>query len=339
MSDLIPFTILPGWSLTLIMLTSLFVLGHSADLLVDVMVHLAARWHIPKVIVGATIVSIGTTFPEVTVSLLAAVQGNPGIALGNAVGSVICDTGLILGLASLLGPIPLNKQVTNRTAWLQLGAGCLLVLSAIPLAPTSWPELITHGGRIPRSMGFVFLLLLLGYIFYNIRSSRQSLSEEIPDSTPKEGVTLMLVKAVFLFVLIALSSEFLIDSAKEVGLRLEVPESIIAVTIVAFGTSLPELVTAVASVRKGHGEIALGNIVGADILNVLLVSGAAIAATPGGLPVDKTFFTQGFWAMIAILLICRIGLSASKERFSRVAGALLLASYLVLTMWNAIAIL
>ena len=149
----------------------IFILGKSADLLVEESVVISIRWGMPRVLVGATIVSLGTTFPEAAVSVLAAIKGRPGLALGNAVGSIICDTGLILGLAALMSPLPLRRDIVNRQGWLQLGAGFLLVLSCLPYG--SLGNTFSDGGNLPRFMGFVFLFCLVAYMWLSIRWARQ----------------------------------------------------------------------------------------------------------------------------------------------------------------------
>ncbi len=290
-------------------------IGKSADILVDEAVLLAKRWGISTVIIGATVVSLGTTMPEAAISVLAALQGQPGLALGNAVGSVICDTGLILGLACLLGELPLDRKTVNRQGWIQLGAGVMLV--AVTLAA---------GGRLPRAAGFVFLGLLGLYIYMSIRWGREC-GEACEISSEKESSALIFLKLFGAIVLLIASSSVLIPAVEHVALMFGVPEDIIAATLVAFGTSLPELVTAVTAVRKGEGALAVGNVIGADILNVLFVAGAAAAVTPGGLEAPATFFKLHFPAMIAILLIFRAGIFFSGRSLKRPFGFLLIGSY------------
>ncbi len=127
----------------------IFTLGKGADLLVDESIVISLRWGMPRMLVGATVVSLGTTFPEAAVSVLAAIKGRPGLALGNAVGSIICDTGLILGIATLMSPLPLRKDIVNRQGRLQLAAGFLLVLSCLPYGALD--QTFTTGGHLPCS--------------------------------------------------------------------------------------------------------------------------------------------------------------------------------------------
>jgi cation:H+ antiporter len=297
----------------------LLALGKSADILVDEAVVLADRASIPKVVVGATIVSLGTTTPEAAISVLAAIKGEPGLALGNAVGSVICDTGLILGIAATMAPLPLDRKVVNRQGWIQLGAGFLLAGSCFAM-----------GSRLPRPVGFLYLGLLGLYIWKSISWSRKTLieSEELHEHPEAhEGAGLAIFKLVAAVAAVVAVSHVLIPAVEVAAKTAGVPDHIIAATLVAFGTSLPELVTAVSAVRKGQGELAVGNVIGADILNVLFVVGAACAVTPGGLAVPPEFFKVHFPFMLGVLIFFRIGIFASKDRMGRPFGLLLLASY------------
>ena len=162
---------LPLLVLFLIIAAFLFTLAKGADILVAEAVTLSIRWGVPPLLIGATIVSLGTTLPEMAVSVAAAVGGRPGLALGNAVGSIICDTGLILGLAILIAPIPIDRKIVNRQGYLQLGCGFLLVLCTLP-----WSSLSTtfsQGGRLPQWSGWLFLVLLVIYIWKSIIWARK----------------------------------------------------------------------------------------------------------------------------------------------------------------------
>lgn len=325
-----------GW-LAVLIIVSLGVLARSADWLVDEAVVLSERSGIPKVVVGATIVSLGTTSPEAAVSVVAALEGSPGLALGNAVGSVICDTGLILGIACLIAPLPLDRRVVNRQGWIQLGAALALILGCFPWGA---PETVfERGGRLPQWVGFVFLAALVVYIWQSIRWTRGEIAASVAEhegdlaaSTPV--VIGKLLGALFLVVG---SATVLIPAVEEAARRMQVPDSIIAATMVAFGTSLPELVTAVTAARRGHGELAVGNVVGADILNVLFVSGAAAAVTAGGLQAGPHFFALLFPIMMFVLLVFRIGIIFSGNQMRKPFGFVLLAAYviyLVLGYWG-----
>ena len=321
------------WLFVIIAIT-LYLLGKGADILVDEAVILSTRWGIPQTLIGATIVSLGTTTPEAAVSVFAAVQGDPDIALGNAVGSIICDTGLILGTAALIAPLPLNRKIVNRQGWLQLGAGFLLVIACLPFG--SLGTAFSEGGRLPQVMGFVFLILLAAYMWQSIRWSRDADSDstmEVEHAHDEAANTvLVVVKLLFGILLVVVASSVLIPAVKIVAERVKVPESIIAATLVAFGTSLPEFVTAVTAARRGHGALAVGNVIGADILNVLFVAGAAAAVTGGGLEAPTHFFRLLFPLMLFILIVFRVGIFVSGDRLKRPFGVILIAAYLFVTI-------
>lgn len=317
---------------------SLIALGKFADLVVDYAVVLSERSGIPKVVIGATVVSLGTTAPEVAVSVTAAFTGNPGLAMGNAVGSIICDTGLILGLACLIRPLTIPWDIASRQGWVQLASGFLLVLLSIPWHSPLSPYTQGADGNFPRWAGFLCLLLLAVYLWVSVRWSKSSISEEL-NSDEMETLTEsdesrhassigLIIRIVLALAGVILSANVLIPAVTIVAVRMSVPESIIAATLVAFGTSLPELVTAVQAARKGHGDLAVGNIIGADILNALFVAGAAAAVTPAGLNVENPFFSTAFPAMLFVLVVFRIGIYVCRTQLTRRFGVVLLAAYL-----------
>jgi len=285
-------------------------------------------------VIGATIVSLGTTFPEAAVSVTAAVKGEPDLALGNAVGSIISDTGLILGLCALISLLPLNRAFVNRQGLIQVGSGFLLVVSCTPFLAVD--AIFTDGGRLPQYMGFIFLILLAVYMVQSFRWVQNGKNSDFkPDENilPKKSKTnFVILKLSFASFLVVSSSQMLIPVVLETAVRLSVPSSIISATLVAFGTSLPELITALTAVRKGYGELAVGNVIGADILNVLFVAGAAASVTKGGIVAPVHFFELLFPAMLMVLLIFRIGIEfSSKDKLNRQFGMVLLTMYLLIT--------
>ncbi len=309
---------------------TILVLGKSADGLVDAAVALSLRSRMPKFVIGATVVSLGTTTPEAAVSVMAAVQGSPGLALGNAVGSIICDTGLILGLASLIAPLRLDRAIVNRQGWIQLGAGLALVAFTFPFSSPG--SALRTGSTLPQVVGFVFLFALAAYIYLTIRwarTDRDAVDTGAGTGDVAENTIAILLKLGASLILVVVSATVLIHAVKEAALRLSVPEGVIAATLVAFGTSLPELVTAVKASMRGHGELAVGNVIGADILNVLFVAGAAAAVTPGGLIAGPQFFQVLFPAMVFVLLVFRIGVVVSGDAMRRPFGVVLLAAYAI----------
>jgi cation:H+ antiporter len=321
------------WALTLEIVAILAVLGRSADWLVSESVVLSERSGMPKVIVGATIVSLGTTAPEVAVSVLAALGGDPGMALGNAAGSVICDTGLILGIACLINPLSLPREIVNRQGWLQFGSGCLLVAACWPWGTGENP--FRTGGNLPQMAGVLFLVLLVGYMWLSIRwakSSRQTVDLEEYETDKRSPMPLVVAKLMLAIFLVVAASEVLIPAIKETAERLGMPSAIVAATVVAFGTSLPELVTAVTAALKKHGDLAVGNIIGADILNVLFVAGMSATVTPEGLTAIPSFFQVLFPGMLLVLVVFRVGVCLYKDTLSWHFGFVLLLVYDVLQL-------
>jgi cation:H+ antiporter len=319
--------------LCLVIAGCIYTLGKGADLLVEEAVTVSIRWGVPRFMIGATIVSLGTTFPEAVVSVWAAVKGRPGIALGNAVGSIICDTGLILGLATVISPPPLMRRIVDRQGRLQLAAGFLLVISCIPFCCVG--NIFSNGGMLPRQMGFVFLLLLLIYLWTSIYWVKDDTNKREDSSVHSSGSSSggwIAMRFVAALGMILVSSHVLIPAVQDVAVRIGVPESIVSATLVAFGTSLPELFTAVTAVRKGHGDLAVGNVIGADILNVLFVAGAAASVTKGGLAAPAHFFQVLFPAMLFVLVVFRVGVNYSKTNLQRPFGVVLLVSYVFSTV-------
>ena len=312
-----------------------------ADRTVDSAVKLARGLGMSTVIIGATVVSLGTTMPEMFTSVTAAFTGRPGMALGNGVGSIICDTGLIFGLCCLLTRLPKDKFVLNRHGWLQLGSGALLAAICGALALQSGQignfgigkEVSESWNVIPRWVGIGLIALLAGYMVLSIRWARQRpdlVTEGVadadkpmkmsPGAMSSAGVVLIIGLAI-----VAAGANALIPAASVLAARYGVPEDVLAVTIVAFGTSLPEGVTAVAAVLKGHKELMVGNIIGADILNVLFVVGASSCAAE--LRVPPTFYVLHLPVMMVVLVLLRLYIFTPGKSFRRWHGLPLLAVY------------
>jgi cation:H+ antiporter len=314
---------LPLWGLLLAIAITVFLLSRGADWMIDGAVGLALKTSLPKILIGATILSLGTTAPEAFVSVMAAFMGDPGLALGNGVGSIIADTGLIFGLTALIAAPPVNKWILNRTGWWQLGSALLLVALA------GLAMLINPGQPIiGRPMGVLLLLLLALYMIMTYNWAKNGTDTADPEPEEISSLFIVLISLIGGLLLVVIASRLLIPAAGETARRLGVPEDVIAATMVAFGTSLPELTTAIAAIRKGHPEITVGNVVGADVLNVLFVIGAASLAVPLAIP--PTFFRFHFPAMLLILLSFRIFISMDKNgRFHRWQGGWLLLLYLL----------
>jgi cation:H+ antiporter len=319
--------VLPTISLLGIIVVCILLLSKGADWMIDGVVHLARRTGLPRIVIGATIISLGTTMPEAVVSVMAAWMGNPGLALGNGVGSIIVDTGLIFGLTCLLTRVPVNRFILNRTGWVQVGAATLLVIIAlIALAVTDGEPILQ------RWVGGLFLVLLAGYMYITYVWAKQGADVAAVGEASDDSEIIGLVKCWLMLLgglfLVVLGARILVPSVSEIAYRMSVPDDVIAATMVALGTSLPELMTAIAAIRKGHPEIMVGNVVGADVLNCLFVIGAAAVAKPLAIP--PNFYAFHFPAMLLILYPFRAFIFMNKDgRFKRWQGAWLLGIYLI----------
>ena len=313
--------------LLLLVVASIAVVAKGADWLIEGAVDLAVRTGLPKIVIGATIISLGTTLPEMFVSVMAAFMGNPGLALGNGVGSIIADTGLIFGLSCVLAAMPVNRYILNRTGWIQVGAALLLVAISVIALATRAPD---SPPMLERWVGFLFLALLVGYLYITYYWSKQKHNQEKNsldnDATEARGLALSWILLLGGLILVIVGARLLVPGASEIAERIGVPDDVIAASMVAFGTSLPELITAITAIRKGHPEITVGNVVGADVLNCLFVIGAAAAAVPLAIP--QNFYTLHFPVMLLILLSFRVFISTNKSGyFSKWQGVWLLTVY------------
>ena len=309
---------------------SMAILVRGADWLVEGAAGVAYRLGMPKVIVGATIVSLGTTSPECAVSVMAAWGGESGLALGNAVGSIIADTGLIFGIGCILSTLPADRFVLSRQGWTQFGAAALL--SGICYAVWSAQGAEASLGRW---VGGLFLALLGAYLFASVRWARQHPHGEPfqgpegdhPAAAARRSGRTLLGLIVLGLTLVVLASHVLVETVSELARQLQVPDVVIAATLVAFGTSLPELVVGITSIRKGHPELLVGNVIGADVLNVLFVIGASAVAAPlpvvdAAARVPDIFLKVHLPTMMAILVMFRLFIfrAARTGNFSRWMG-------------------
>lgn len=329
--------------LMLIAAVAMLLVIFGADWLVEGAAGVAAKLGMPKVIIGATIVSLGTTAPEAAVSVLAAFSGNPGLALGNGVGSIIADTGLIFGLGCVLVALPADKFVLKRQGWVQFG-------SALMLAGLCW-ILFAIDGRaavIARPFGFLFLAMLVGYMMISVRWAKQHAHGEphLIETQSEDGkieveydehgdadkktMGVLIGLGLLGLVMVIVAGDGLVGSVSELATQWGVPQVVIAGTIVALGTSLPELVVGVQSIRKGHPELLVGNVIGADILNVLFVIGAAAVAAPLAIAEDTTSFVYvALPTMMAMMIYFRLCIVKAGRvgHFSKWMGYPLLAGY------------
>lgn len=319
----------------IVLAISLYILSKTADYLVDNAVQLSKIWGLSEIIIGATIVSFGTTLPELSAGVISALTGNGGFALGNAVGSCITNTSLILGIGALFGKIPIDKKSSQKLSML-IAATLLLILPTIPY------KIGNQNGRIPQIMGIVFLLLIPAYIYYLIYQDKKtdSIQNREDSDIPKGSVLTIVIKIFLSAFIITTSASALVASAEVLAGRIGIPDVIISSTLVAFGTSVPELSTCIAAVKSKYGGLALGNILGANILNILLVTGASVALTPSGIIITQEFYMIHFAALVIILSV--FGLFAynkKSHKISKSEGIILILIYAIYISANLFSVL
>ncbi len=306
---------------------SFAILYKSADLFVDGALGIAKILDISKMLVGIVIVGMATTAPEFCVSVIASILGKPEIALGNAVGSVICDDGIALALAALIAPAPI--MINCRI--LKIVGIFLIVIDILAY-------LLARNGTIGRLEGAVLLLILCLYYIFIIKRKDFRFEENRHNkngSNEKKNSLLserrsQLRRPILLFTIglagVILSSYIIVEAAKYIARYFSVSEIVIAATVVAIGTSLPEISTCIAAALKGEGQIAVGNIIGADVLNVLWIIGVASIANPITVELKIMNFAFPFMILIVgtMLVAMRIGCRLGKAK-----GLILLSLYLV----------
>ena len=299
------------------------------DWFVDAASSIAKRFHLPELLIGATVVSIGTTLPEVMTSAASAMTGHGELAYGNAIGSIIWNTSLIAAITVAIKPGKADKKALIFPVCFFFGVAAF------------YSSLAYVSGEFARWSGIVLLLGFVVYMIINVLNMKKDKPEELPaiseeTKTEGENVDGSVFKDILMLVggalLIALGAHLLVNSATEIAKSLGVPESVIGLTVVALGTSLPELVTAITSLMKGHGALSLGNIIGANIFNLVLVSGVSVTINPFTVPMTSSLFGQNaslvldlpiVFLVMAILTIP----TAIRGKLSRWQGISLLAIY------------
>ena len=301
------------------------------DWFVDGACSIAKKFNIPDLLIGATVVSIGTTLPEVMVSTTGAIQGSASIAYGNAIGSCICNVSLIAAITLAVSP---SEKVDTST--LKVPA-IFFFISATIYAIVSY-----FLGTFTRTIGIVLLTVFVIYMIIQIKDAFSGKHKADDDETDGDKDAPMLKVLVLLIVgaaLIATGANLLVDNTTIIAKGFGVPDSVIALTLVALGTSLPELVTAITSLIKGHGLLSLGNIIGANLFNLVLVSGLAITISPFGVPTEKTIngmnaaLVVDIPLMFIVMFILLIPAFKDKKLY-RWQGISLLCIYLAYTIFQ-----
>ncbi len=276
----------------LLFAVGLVLLIKGGDWFVDGATGIARKFHLPDIIVGATVVSIGTTLPEVMVSVTGALQGQGAMAYGNAIGSIICNTSLIAAISVACNPGPVNGKTMKMPVIFFFFSAAVYCMAAYVL------------GDFPRWLGFVLLAIFVTYMLITVRQGLKNPEAPHEEEGAKgRALWLELVLLVGGAAVIAVGADLLVDNGTILAQKLGVPETVIALTFVALGTSLPELVTTITSLKKGHASLGIGNVIGANIFNLVLVSGASVALAPFPVPEGKLLFGQNASLVLDIPLM------------------------------------
>lgn len=294
-----------------LLIVGFVMLTKGADWFVDGSSALAFRLGIPQLVIGLTIVAMGTSAPEAAVSITSALKGNEGITVGNVVGSNIMNILLILGIASVIVPLAVQKS----TRMIEIPYMIAITVLFGVLGYTG--EMVT---RVEGGILWIAFLIYLGYLLWMAKKGKE---DNEPDEKQKSlPVQLLMILAGL--ICIVLGSDFVVDGATEIAKVIGISERIIGLTIVAFGTSLPELVTSIAAARRGNADIAIGNIVGSNVFNILFVAGTSALISPVVFESKFVLDTAVATATAVLLLVC----VCNKEgKLKRSGGIIMLAAY------------
>ena len=304
-------------------IVGLILLIKGGDWFVEGATGIAHRFHVPELLIGATVVSIGTTLPEVMVSATSALGGHGEIAYGNALGSIICNTALIAALTIAIRPSETDRKTLKTPVIFFFIAAAIYTVVAYTT------------GRFSRGVGILLLAVFVIYVIINVRQVKslpQSQTSPEPEAESNNSTVKDVLLLVIGAVLIAVGANLLVENGTLIAQALGVPESVIALTFVALGTSLPELVTAITSLAKGHGSLSLGNVIGANLFNLVLVSGTSATLAPFDIPSNKTIAGMNASLVVDVPLMLFVmaflTLPALKRgKLSRVQGIVLLVIY------------
>ena len=284
-----------------------------ADKLTEGAAALARRMNVPEIIIGLTIVAAGTSAPELFVSLVSALNGTPDLAVGNVVGSNTMNCMLIVGCAAMVAPMTISPSTVKKDIPFSVAASVLLILLAF-------------NSFLGRLDGIILLLGFAVFMTYTLMQAKTGSSETVKETSP---ILKNILFIVFGLAGLVIGSNLFVDSASDVALSLGISEGVVGLTIVAGGTSLPELATSVVAARKGQSAIAIGNVIGSNVFNILLILG--LTATISPLEIEGITTIDLAVMLLSVVLVWLF--SRTRYTVERWEGALLLGLYLVYVGW------
>ena len=283
-----------------------------SDLFVDGASSIASLLKIPTIIVGLTIVAFGTSAPEAAVSITSSLAGNNAMAVSNVIGSNMFNLLMVIGICALLGDLLMEKSTLNND--LPFLVGVTLLVAAF----------IFVGWDITNIEGIILLIILIAYVVYLIHTARKS-----DDANKVEKAKLSLPKSILYIIVglvgIVLGGDLVVNSASDIAIAIGMSETLVGLTIVAIGTSLPELVTSITALKKGENQLVIGNVIGSNIFNILFVLGASSAIS--AIPLNSSMLTD-IIMMIAVTILCFI-FGKTQDKFDKKEGAILVACFIL----------
>lgn len=292
----------------------IWLLVKGGDITIDSAVRIAESSGLTKLFIAATIVAFGTSAPELFTSVNANVSGYPGISVGNVIGSNIANVLMVVGISAVIAPVLIDRNEVRVDTW-------MMIIATIAMAVAVW------AGILPFWAGLGMIAMIVAYVFYQYKASRIEIDEEDEDGESASGNPYLLV--ILGITTLVVGSEILVQGAVAGGYAIGVPEAVIGMTVIAFGTSVPELTACVAAARKGQSEMIVGGIVGSNIFNILSVMAVSAAVKP--LIIDPRFAQLDLPVVLAVTAVFCIFL-LFVGRIGRTAGLALVVAYLVFTV-------
>ena len=283
-----------------------------SDFFVDGASSVASLLKIPTIIVGLTIVAFGTSAPEAAVSITSSWTGSNAMAVGNVIGSNLFNMLMVIGIAALLSNLLMEKSVLEKDLPFLVGITIL------------WAVFIVIGWNISQIEGIILLVILLAYIIYLVRSARKSKDADVVEK-PKLSLPKSIIFILVGIAGIVLGGDLVVNSASDIAIALGMSEALVGLTIVAIGTSLPELVTSITALRKGENQLVIGNVIGSNIFNILFVLGASSAIS--AIPLDSSLLIDVLF-MVAVTILCYI-FGKTQDKYDKKEGIILIALFVV----------
>jgi cation:H+ antiporter len=291
----------------------IWLLLKGGDMTIDAAVRIAERSGLSKLFIAATIVAFGTSAPELFTSVNANLSGFPGISVGNIIGSNIANVLLVIGVSAVIAPVLIDRKQVRVDTW-------MMIIATIAMAVAVW------AGMLPFWAGLGMLATIVAYVFYQYKASRIEVDEDDEDGASISGNPYLLVTLGITTLVVG--SEILVQGAVAGGYALGVPEAVIGMTVIAFGTSVPELTACVAAARKGQSDMIVGGIVGSNIFNILSVMAFSAAVKP--LIIDPRFAVLDLPIVLVVTAVFAVFL-LFVGRIGKTAGLVIVASYLIFT--------